>query len=88
MIFIVSYDLNRPGQDYPNLYETIKTLGSWAHPLESTWLVDTTMTAKMIFDTLWAQMDRNDKLLVARMQEHWWGSFDQRVLDWLSGRAF
>jgi hypothetical protein len=29
MVYLIMYDLNRPGQDYSNLYEAIKRLGAW-----------------------------------------------------------
>lgn len=38
-IFLITYDLKEPGQDYSELYEAIKGLGDWQHPLESMWLV-------------------------------------------------
>ena len=52
MLFPISYDLNKPGQDYPNLYKRIKTLGSWCHPLDSIWFVETTSTAIQVKDHL------------------------------------
>ncbi len=41
MVFAVTYDLNEPGQDYANLYESIKSVGAWWHYLDSFWLVGT-----------------------------------------------
>ena len=39
MIVLITYDLKQPGRNYSDLYETIKSLGDWQHPLESTWFV-------------------------------------------------
>lgn len=39
MFFIISYDLKGGGSDYTELYEAIKSVGEWQHPLESTWVV-------------------------------------------------
>ena len=39
MIVLITYDLKQPGRNYTPLYETIKSLGEWQHPLESTWFV-------------------------------------------------
>lgn len=32
-IFLITYDLKEPGQDYSELYEAIKGLGDWQHPI-------------------------------------------------------
>lgn len=37
--FIISYDLKSSGRDYTSLYDQIKSLGEWQHPLESVWVV-------------------------------------------------
>ena len=39
--YIVSYDLKNPGRDYTALYDAIKSIGEWQHPLESVWIVAT-----------------------------------------------
>lgn len=36
---LVGYDLNRPHQDYGDLIDAIKALGTWWHCLDSTWIV-------------------------------------------------
>ncbi len=82
--FIISYDLNKPGQDYSSLYEEIKTLGSWWHNLDSTWVVDSSLSAKQIRDRLWAKMDNNDAILVVKSAgEGAWNGFDDSASKWL-----
>ena len=63
---LISYDLNRPGQKYDELFEEIKSLGSWWHCLDSTWLVNTNLTPLQVANRLWAKMDANDRLVVTR----------------------
>lgn len=48
MVYLVTYDLKQPGQDYSGVHEAIKSCGAWWHFLESTWLVDTHLTADQI----------------------------------------
>ena len=43
--YMIGYDLNRPGQDYPALIDAIKRLGTWWHHLDSTWIVVTDQKA-------------------------------------------
>lgn len=60
----VSYDLHKPGQNYHQVIERIKSLGIWAKPLESMWYLKTGYTAKQVCNHVWAAMDANDSLLV------------------------
>ena len=65
--FIISYDLKVPGKDYSALFDAIKNLsgeGYWQHPLESTWVVYTTLDVNDIYEKLHSVMDNNDLLLV------------------------
>jgi hypothetical protein len=64
VLYTISFDLNQPGQDYPRLYDTIKSLGAWCHPVDSTWFVDTTLDAVTVYKRIATVMDESDKLIV------------------------
>ena len=83
--YMIGYDLNRPGKDYPNLIEAIKKVGSnWWHCLDSTWIVVTAKTAKQIRDELTPHIDKSDELLVAGMNnEAAWIGFETDCSNWL-----
>jgi len=70
--YLIGYDLNSPGQDYSGLINAIKALanGYWHH-LDSTWLVNTSLDAGQIRDTLKPELDANDELLVIRVGGNW-----------------
>lgn len=68
---LISYDLHRPGQDYKELHEAIKILGSWWHCLESVWIVDTAHTVSGIRDHLRQFVDANDSVLVLNCGGSW-----------------
>lgn len=40
-IYLITYDLKQIGQNYSELYNSIKSLGDWRHPMESVWFVAT-----------------------------------------------
>lgn len=82
--FIISYDLNRPGQNYSVLHEKIKSLGTWCHCLESTWVVAHPGPAVTIRDALIKVMDSSDALFVAKLTDGaaWTGLVGDRT-DWL-----
>ena len=88
-IYVISYDLKRPGQDYDTLYEAIKGLGEWQHPLESTWLVYSSMSADEISSTLRAEgrMDENDLLFVCQLEpKNRQGWLARTVWDWIKSK--
>ena len=49
LIVIVGYDLNKPGQDYEQLWKRLREFGTWWHHLDSTWIVRTEMTERAFF---------------------------------------
>lgn len=64
--YIVSYDLNAPGQHYSELYDYLKSSGTWWHNLDSTWLVVTSLSAAELRDGIQRHIDSNDKVLVVQ----------------------
>ena len=70
--YLITYDLNKPGQDYSKLFDGIKALGAWGHYLDSTWIIKTQLNATQIRDRLNPPViDSNDGLLVVRLQGDW-----------------
>lgn len=83
MVYLISYDLRAPGRDYPGLISEIKSLGTTAKPLESLWVVDSTLDAQTIVSKLKA-LDLTDRLLVIHIDNPWWSvGLDQRIADWM-----
>jgi hypothetical protein len=82
--YLISYDLNKPGQDYKGLEEAIKSLGAWWHHLDSTWIVKHAGPATVIRDSLAEHIDGNDELLVVKLSgEGAWRGFSDRGSKWL-----
>lgn len=67
MFYIISYDLKGVGTDYSVLYEAIKSVGEWQHPLESTWVVKSDLNQNQIYDKLKPAMDAIDQVLIFRI---------------------
>lgn len=85
MVYSISYDLNRPGQDYDDLYRAIKGLGNWCHPLDSTWFVVCNLTATQIRDRLKSASDYTDGILITTASAPAaWNGLSQEVSDWLN----
>jgi hypothetical protein len=74
MLYIVSYDLIRPGQSYGPLIAEIKRIGGFqimfsAYALNHPW------TAIQLRDYFRQFMDANDRLLVAEVSTSNWAGF-------------
>ncbi|GJL85792.1 MAG: hypothetical protein DHS20C02_15670 [Micavibrio sp.] len=83
MAHLISYDLNKPGQNYDDLYEAIKRLGAWWHYLDSTWIVKSSYSAPEIFEKLKPHIDKNDTVLVIEITSEYSGWLPQKAWDWL-----
>lgn len=68
-VYLISYDLHSPGQDYEKVHEAIKSINpkSWAKVLESLWLVPSNLSIVQIRDRIANSMDRNDRLFVTEI---------------------
>lgn len=82
---LIAYDLNAPGQDYDELIDAIKGLGTWWHHLDSTWIVVTRSTAASARDTLAQHVDAGDELLVVDVtgRTRAWSGFNSSGSKWL-----
>ena len=85
---LITYDLNKQGQNYKALYEAIKALGAWWHYLDSTWMVQTYDTVQSASDKLLKHIDKNDFLLVVDVTgDTMQGWLPKEAWDWIQGRA-
>jgi hypothetical protein len=88
-VFVVSYDLRKPGRDYQPLWNR---LGEWkaVRGLQSLWFINWNTTAVAIRDDLAKHIDPNDGLFVGRVPESAWknlqGQSGQTLSGWYSGR--
>jgi len=83
--YLIGYDLDKPGQNYPNLFSAIKNCGTnWWHCLDSTWIILSNKTTAQVRDHLTPHIDANDKLLVVLYGGDWASyGFSAECGDWL-----
>lgn len=82
-VYLVSYDLNKPEQDYQRLIDAICGYTSSCRVLKSQWLILTNETAKQISDHLTAFIDSNDELFVCELNQNCEGRLNLEVIKWL-----
>lgn len=81
--FVVSYDLISD-KDYSKLYEAIRNYGSYAHVLESVWIIKSESSSSNIRDSLKSYMDSDDKLFIAKLTgESAWRNLSSEISKWI-----
>lgn len=87
-IYVITYDLKKPGQQYSQLYEEIKNLGDWWHYLESTWLVNSSLSPDQIWDRIAnaKTVDSNDHVLIIAVTRPYQGWLPKEAWDWINAR--
>lgn len=84
MAYIISYDLDNPGQNYKEVETVIESYGTYAKITESCWCIVTSDTAKEVRDNIGNKIDSNDKLFVGKLSgEAAWSGLDDKVSNWL-----
>lgn len=81
----INYDLNKQ-KDYPSLFQAIKGFGTWCHPLDSCWLIYTSLDAVAVRDRLLRVMDGDDSILVSTVsvrESAAWSGLKPDVSQWL-----
>ena len=81
-VYLVTYDLRKPGRDYAPVHTFLKQL-AYCKDLESVWLIDTNWTAAQIRDALNQRIDANDKTFVVRLMRDW-AAYGFGCGDWLN----
>lgn len=83
--YLVSYDLIKPNKDYTSLIAYLKTYSSWAKPLESVWLLKSSLDASGVRDAIRKHTDSNDKIFVVKVTSETaaWINLSPEVSEWI-----
>ena len=77
LVYLISYDLNLPEQDYPRIIKAIETYEPNCHILKSQWLIWSNHSAEQIFNHLCRFIDDNDELFVCEVSRNCEGKFNE-----------
>lgn len=89
MIYLITYELNNKNKDYAGLYDSIKSFGTWWHYIDSTWLIETTLSANQITDKLRPYIDSNlDYMFVVKIDKtaDRQGWLPEKAWEWIRNR--
>jgi hypothetical protein len=84
-VLLVTYDLNKPGQDYADFLKVVKDY-PWARLSESSYAIETTESPTEIYEKLRPHQDENDNLYIIKLTQPFYGWGPERVNQWLSQR--
>ena len=83
-VYVVGCGRARSGRTPAGLAQTIRQLGASWQCRDSTWLIQTTLSAVEILDRLKEHVELADELLVARLSEEVaWSGFPEDGARWL-----
>lgn len=87
MVYAITYDLNKSGQDYSSLFAKIRSMGDSLKPLQNLWLLSSSYSVETVRDELHSTMDNNDSLFVARLSSGSYGAcMAPEAHDWIEAR--
>ena len=83
-IFMISYDLNKPGQNYSKVRETIESFGAWCHYLESTYLIKTYSSIETVTHAISRHLDGSDRVIVCKVNKPIHGWLSDKQWQWIN----
>ncbi len=87
MVYIITYDLRKEGQNYDALYKKIMSLGQTLHPLQNLWFLDTAYDLNTISDQIRTVVDSNDYIFTAQLYKNSYSAWMiTGAHDWLNAR--
>lgn len=85
-VYLITYDLNSPGQNHSSVLEAIKSSGEWAKLSESSYAVDVPLSANEVFTRLAPLFDQNDTLFIIPLHRPYEGWGNKEVHQWLAAK--
>ena len=84
--YLISYDLNKHDKNYAGVIEAIKNAsnGVWCKPLESVWLIQSSLSATQISDRIKLAADANDRWLVNEITNNRQGWLSPEIWDYIN----
>ncbi len=69
--YLITYDLNKEGQDYKDVIKSIKdsSTGHWCSYWKSSYLIKSDLTANEIQENIKPYLDKNDRLIIVEAKD-------------------
>ena len=81
-IYLIQYD----SKDDSILKDRIKSLGTWMNYFPKSWIVESNLTAKQIYENISPDY-KNDRILIMELKKgNYWGVMPREAWDWITDR--
>ena len=89
-VYMVTYDLNNPGQRYDDVIQAIKeaSTGVWCTYWESSYFIQSNLSVQQVFDRIAPHLDSNDKLLIIEVKENYQGWLENNQWEYIRENIF
>lgn len=88
MVYLITYQLNRPGKNYQSLYSALQQYDYIKDNfLHTVWFVSTSWTASQIYNHLASHMDRTDRLFITPITRGTHGWMSPHIWNWITARV-
>lgn len=91
MVYMITYDLNSPGQKYDDVINAIKeaSTGVWCTYWKSSYLIKSNyQTAKEVFEKIKPYLDENDSVLVIEVNNNYQGWLTDKQWNYINNSIF
>lgn len=91
MVYMITYDLNSPGQKYDDVINAIKeaSTGVWCTYWKSSYLIKSNyQTAKEVFEKIKPHLDENDSVLVIEVKNNKQGWLTNKQWNYINNSIF
>lgn len=82
-VLLVTYDLNKPGQNHSKVLEYIKGFAAWARLSESCYAIKTDLSPGDVCGAIRKLMDNNDHVYIITLSRPYSGFGPKEVNEWL-----
>ena len=82
-VLLITYDLNKPGQDCEKILEFIKSSSAWARLSETSYAIRTEETPEKVFHRLNPFLSESSRLFVIKLTFPYAGIKGTNVITWL-----
>lgn len=88
--YMITYDLNSPGQNYNAIIKTIKEecANAWCNYWKSAFLITSALTTSQMIEKLKPYLDKNDRLIIIEVVNNYSGWLEQEQWDWIKKNIF
>lgn len=86
MVYMITYDLNSPGQNYEDVIEAIKDCSynkTYCSYWKSSYMIKSYLTAQQISDKITPLLDGNDRLIVIEVTKNYQGWLTKKQWDYI-----